>query len=87
LVGLILRRSDGSVVGVATRIEGEALGLLHVLDWIEKYNYHQIIIEMDNLTVVNAVKNQTRVQKRWGAVVNQCISFLKANPNSTILSG
>jgi hypothetical protein len=39
---------------------------------------------MDNQTVVNAVKNQTRIRKQWETMMNRCISFLKANTNSTI---
>jgi ribonuclease HI len=64
--------------------EGEALGLKDALEWIENQSYHQIIIELDNQTVVKAMQNQTRVRKRWGSVVNCCISFLKANPSSSI---
>ncbi|MCI51908.1 hypothetical protein A2U01_0073152, partial [Trifolium medium] len=39
---------------------------------------------MDNQTVVNAVKTRTTIRKVWGEVVNRCVRFLSANPNSTI---
>ncbi|MCI25241.1 cytochrome P450, partial [Trifolium medium] len=90
--GLILRREDGSAVGAATRshegtddaILGESLGLNDVLDWLERDNISEVVIEMDNQIVVNAVKRKASIRKDWGAVVNRCVSFLIANPNSTI---
>jgi ribonuclease HI len=90
--GLILRRSDGSIVGAATRshrgtndaIFGEALGLADAIDMIKNYGITDVIVEMDNQTIVNAVKRRTRIRKPWGFAVNHCINFLHDNPNSSM---
>ncbi|XP_045791640.1 uncharacterized protein LOC123886358 [Trifolium pratense] len=89
---MVLRRSDGSVVGAATRIHsgstdvvtGEALGLYDGIDWIEKFDVHQVIIEMDSQLLVNAVKGKTLIRKNWGCVVRRCIKLLEDNPNIDI---
>ncbi|PNX93659.1 hypothetical protein L195_g016814 [Trifolium pratense] len=55
-VGLILRRSNRSVVGAATQAHtrsedillGEALGLNDALDWIEKIGASQVTFELDS---------------------------------------
>jgi hypothetical protein len=68
--GLLLRRSDGSIVGAATRshsgsanaVLGEALGLGAAIDMAETYNADNVIFELDSLIVVNAVKNQTPIR-------------------------
>ncbi|MCI08122.1 hypothetical protein A2U01_0029195 [Trifolium medium] len=73
--GLILRGCDGSVVGAATwlhvgnndAVVGEAWGLNDALDWIDKFYLSNVIIELENQTVVNAVKRRARIRKSWGA--------------------
>jgi ribonuclease HI len=90
--GLVLRQSDGSVVGAATRshlgtndaVVREALGLIDAIETIKRLGLTDIIIEMDNQTIVNAVKNRASIKKSWGSAVNQCINFLKDNPNSSL---
>ncbi|PNX85350.1 hypothetical protein L195_g041418 [Trifolium pratense] len=50
--GLVLRRSDGSAVGAATRVHngvadaatGEAMGLNDAMDWVEKLGENKVII-------------------------------------------
>lgn len=90
--GLILRRSDGSIVGAATRshlgtndaIVGEALGLVDAIEMIESYGISEVIIEMDNQSIVNAVRRRACIRKPWGFAVNRCISFLRNKPASSI---
>jgi ribonuclease HI len=90
--GLILRRSDGSIVGAATRshsgtndaIFGEAMGLVDAIEMIKRHDITEVIIEMDNQTIVNAVKKKASIKKPWGFAVNQCINFLHDNPNSSM---
>ncbi|GAU49883.1 hypothetical protein TSUD_408220 [Trifolium subterraneum] len=90
--GLILRREDGSTVGAVTCSHkgsedsslGEALGLNDGLDWLEREKITEVVIEMDNQVIVNAVKKRASVRKAWGVVVSRCGNFLSTNPNSTI---
>ncbi|PNX96793.1 ribonuclease H, partial [Trifolium pratense] len=91
--GMVLRRSDGSAVGAATRVHkgmtdvvmGEAMGLNDAIDWIEKMEKHQVVFEMDSQIIVNAVRNREEIRKNWGSVVRRCIRFLKDNPNSDLV--
>jgi ribonuclease HI len=91
--GLILRRSDGSIVGAATRSHvaskdvafGEALGLSDALDMAEKFKLSNVIIEMDSQIVVKAVLERKTTRKGWGAIVQRCMRFLKDNPNSSVI--
>ncbi|PNX67488.1 hypothetical protein L195_g063540, partial [Trifolium pratense] len=56
LTGLVLRRSDGSAIGVATRaykgttdvITGEAMGLMDAIDWIERMGERKVMFELDS---------------------------------------
>ncbi|MCI87082.1 hypothetical protein A2U01_0108363, partial [Trifolium medium] len=50
---------------------GGALGLNDALDLVERYHIPKVIIEMDNQSVVKAVKQQTTIRKRWGFVVDR----------------
>jgi hypothetical protein len=91
--GMILRRWDGSAVGVATRmhhhvwdaLEGEAFGLNDAIDMVERYSASNVIFELDNQVIVRAVQRKSMIRKRWGSVVNRCRNFLNQNPNSSIL--
>ncbi|KAK2355972.1 Ribonuclease H superfamily protein [Trifolium repens] len=90
--GLLLRRSDGSVVGSATRLHqssesanfGEATGLNDAIDMAEKFGETAITFELDCQSVVNVVLNKATVRREWGFVVNRCVKFLQANPISSI---
>ncbi|PNY14022.1 ribonuclease H [Trifolium pratense] len=89
--GLILRRWDGNAIGATTRlhagsdeiIQGEAYAINDALDLVEKLCLPEVIIESDSQIFVNLVK-KTRVRKNWGRIVERCISFLEANPSSSI---
>jgi ribonuclease HI len=88
--GLILRREDGSTVGVATRWHtgtndselGEALAVNDALDLVEKLGETAVIIESDCKTVIKAIEKKINVRKRWGDIVRRCVSFQKSNPRS-----
>jgi ribonuclease HI len=90
--GLLLRRSDGSTVGAATRAHfelenanfGEALGLNATLDMVGKLQEHSIIFELDSQVIVKAVSSPDLIRKPWGFITRRCKSFLIANPNSSI---
>ncbi|PNY14017.1 cytochrome p450 [Trifolium pratense] len=90
--GMVLRRSDGSAIGAATRAHKglfdvttrEALGLNATLDWIEKLEERQVILEMDSQIIITAIKGKAEIRKGWGGVVRRCITFLESNPNSDI---
>ncbi|GAU40964.1 hypothetical protein TSUD_187210 [Trifolium subterraneum] len=93
--GLLLRRSDGSVVGAATRahtrsedvVLGEALGLNDALDWIDRMREDKVIFELDAQTIVTAVKEHKQIRKSWGFVIRRCVKFLnqKSKPQSDIV--
>ncbi|CAJ2635380.1 unnamed protein product [Trifolium pratense] len=61
-----------------------ALGLNATLDWIEKLEERQVILEMDSQIIVTAIKGKAEIRKGWGGVVRRCITFLESNPNSDI---
>jgi ribonuclease HI len=90
--GLILRRSDGSIIGAATRSHvgsseatfGEAMGLNDALDMMGCYNTTTITFEMDSMIIVRAVRDNAHIRRSWGFVVKQCVDFLKANPRASI---
>ncbi|KAK2383909.1 hypothetical protein QL285_071317 [Trifolium repens] len=90
--GMILRRWDGSTVGIATRahqfvtdaLEGEALGLSDAIDMVESYNSTDVIFELDNQVIVRAVQRRSQIRRQWGHAVQRCINFIKRNPRSSI---
>ncbi|MCH79708.1 ribonuclease H protein, partial [Trifolium medium] len=87
----LLRRSDGSTVGAATRMHqgsddvvlGEAFGLNDAMDMVEKLGITSVIFETDSQIIVNAV-NKHCMRKNWGLIVQRCIRFILSNPNSQI---
>jgi hypothetical protein len=66
-LGLVLRSEDGTCVEVVTRVvcglesilDGEALGLNAVLDFILSWPDIPIAIEMDSSLIVDTVKNKS----------------------------
>ncbi|CAJ2661746.1 unnamed protein product [Trifolium pratense] len=92
LTGMVLRRSDGSAIGVATRahkgnadvITGEAFGLMDAIEWIERMGERKVIFELDAQIVVNAVKEKSVIRRSWGCITRRCKTFLQNNPNSSI---
>ncbi|PNY07276.1 cytochrome p450 [Trifolium pratense] len=90
--GLVLRRSDGSTVRVATRahkgiadvVTGEAMGLIYVIDWMKKMGERNVFFELDSQTLVRVVKGNDEIRRSWGSVVRRCKLFLKDNPNFDI---
>jgi ribonuclease HI len=69
--GLLLRRSDGSADGAATRSHwgsldatfGEAMSLKAALDFVAKFQASTVIFEMDSQIIVNAVKKKMKVRR------------------------
>ncbi|MCH80122.1 hypothetical protein A2U01_0000884 [Trifolium medium] len=69
--GLVLRRSDGSTVGVVTRshsdletaIYGESMALSDAIDFVEKLQLKSVIFELDSQVVVNAVRSKASIRK------------------------
>jgi ribonuclease HI len=90
--GLILRRSDGSIVGAATRshagaseaIFGEAMGLNDALDMAGRYNASAITFKLDSMIIVKAVKDKAKIRRNGGFAIQRCIEFLQANPRASI---
>jgi ribonuclease HI len=90
--GLLLRRSDGSTVGAATRSHfelenanfGEALGLNDALDMVERMQEYSVIFELDSQVVVKAISSPDLIRKPWGFIARRCKSFLLSHPNSSI---
>jgi ribonuclease HI len=90
--GLLLRRSDASIVGVATRSHqgsrdatyGEAMCLNDALDMVERIKATNVIFEMDSQIVVNAVRKKACIRRDWGFAITRCVKFLLANPTSSI---
>jgi ribonuclease HI len=90
-LGWVVRRSDGSCLGAATRIirarsaiEAEARGLESVLWDIAKYNGQEMIIEMDTNMVVQALKKKNFSRIYWGKIARRCDLLLRALPNASL---
>jgi ribonuclease HI len=91
-LGLLLRSEDGKVVGARTKvvcslddaIEAEALGFEAATEFVELFRNHTIIIEMDNLSVVNAVNRRCFPRRYWGQIARKGAEYLKANAHVTL---
>ncbi|PNX67708.1 60S ribosomal protein l23, partial [Trifolium pratense] len=91
--GLVLRRSDGSAVGAATRVHkgvadvvtGEAMVLNDAMDWVEKLGEDKVIFELDSQIVVKAMKEKAKVRRGWGGVIRRCKLFLDDKPQANIV--
>ncbi|PNX54365.1 cytochrome p450 [Trifolium pratense] len=78
--GLVLRRSDGSAVGVATRshkgiadiITGEAMGLNDAIEWMENIGERNVFFELDSQIIVRVVQGNNEIRRSWGKAVRRC---------------
>jgi hypothetical protein len=61
-----LWNEDGSCVGAATRevwglsevVEAEVMELSEAIDILGRFQHHEVIIELDNLSIVKVVNNR-----------------------------
>jgi ribonuclease HI len=91
-LGLLLRSEDGRVVGARTKVvrgfddavEAEAMGLEEAIEFVKIYRNHTIIIEMDNLSVVNAVNRRCYPHRYWGQIARKGEEFLRVNTQVTL---
>jgi ribonuclease HI len=89
---MVLRREDGGCVGAAMRdvwglmeaIEAEAMGLAIAIEFLKGFRYQEVIIELDNQTVVNLVINRSYPRKYWGNLARSSAKFLSENPKISI---
>jgi ribonuclease HI len=91
-LGIVLRTEEGKCVGAATAVvrgsseilEGEASGLAAAIDFAKAFDDKQIVIEMDSLTIVEAVKKKEYGRSYWGRLVRNCGSLINTNPKLSI---
>ncbi|XP_062103683.1 uncharacterized protein LOC133814782 [Humulus lupulus] len=50
----------------------EAMGLKEVLSWIKTAQWQQVVIEMDSLVVVQAVRSSIYMPSVFGSIINDC---------------
>ncbi|PNX67979.1 hypothetical protein L195_g055917, partial [Trifolium pratense] len=60
-------------------------GLNDAIDMVEKLGISSVIFETDLQILVNSVKKNRQVRKRWGLIVNRCFQFLLMNPSSQLV--
>jgi hypothetical protein len=72
-LGWVVRKTDESCLGAATRIirarltiEAEARGLESALCWLDIYKDKEVTIEMDASIVVQAVRKKKNPRAYWG---------------------
>ncbi|CAN1729193.1 hypothetical protein LINPERHAP1_LOCUS527 [Linum perenne] len=82
--GMILRNSEGSLVGCRTTWktgkpevrEGEAWALLDAMLWVEQSGYENVIFEVDSVEVEAATRRVRREGTEFGAIIDECRSVL-----------
>jgi hypothetical protein len=89
---MVLQTEEGKCVGAATEVvrgssdtlEGEVLGLQAALNLARTHTEAPIMVGMDSLSIVEAVKNRKVCRRYWGCVVRWCGDFIHKNPNINI---
>jgi ribonuclease HI len=54
------------------------------MDFAKAFDDKQIVIEMDSLTIVEAVKKKEYGRSFWGRLVRSCGSLINTNPKLSI---
>ncbi|CAN1135676.1 hypothetical protein LINPERHAP2_LOCUS8986 [Linum perenne] len=78
--GMLIRRSDGSVVGFRTSVrqgcpeasECEAMALYEALVWLQEMSITNIKIELDSQTVCTAINSAEEDLTEFGDIINRC---------------
>jgi ribonuclease HI len=93
-LGWVVRNGDGICLGAAIRIvqarnalEAEAKGLEEVLRSILRFSNHEIIVEMDSSTVVNAIQKKDYPRVYWGSIAINGGNLLCNLPNVSVCWG
>lgn len=90
--GLVARDSDGTLVqavskrhtGVISPEKAEALAIKEALSWIDRMNWHQVVVESDCLVIVQAIRSEADMRSSLGAVVKDCRRLI-SNSNKVSL--
>jgi ribonuclease HI len=88
---LILRKDDGELVGARTKVvygveeavEAEAMGLEAAIEMRDRIQDREVIIEMDNQSVVQAVLSGRYPRRYWGLIARRCGDYIRENPKLT----
>lgn len=84
-LGCILRNDSGDfVAGYGGRLTGafeprvaEALAFREARSWLKKLDKQQVYIELDNLSVVEAIRTKSRDNSFFGSILIDCSDILK----------
>jgi ribonuclease HI len=84
-LGLVLRRSDGRPVMVATKVvnilgdatTAEAMGVKVALDWICAGRWTDVLVESDSKLVVDGINSHRLPRGYWGLIGNYCKEKMK----------
>lgn len=85
-VGCVIRNSGGEFVtarcecfpGIFDSREAEALGIREALSWVKRLQLPNVIIEMDNLQVFQALTENFSSPNGFGLIIEECQSLAKS---------
>jgi ribonuclease HI len=90
-IGLVVRTTEGSCLGAATRVVGarsaiqaEARGFEVAIQSIEKFRDQVVIIEMDAQMIVKAVQERSYPRTYWGSIARRGGELLHRRRNAEI---
>ncbi|KAK2435146.1 putative mitochondrial protein [Trifolium repens] len=93
-LGWVVRNGDRICLGAAIQIvqarnvlEAEAKGLEEVLRSIHRFSDHNIIVELDSSTVVNAIQKKDYPRVYWGSIARNGGDLLCNLPNVSVCWG
>ncbi|XP_062091061.1 uncharacterized protein LOC133797237 [Humulus lupulus] len=63
----------------------EAMGVREALSWLKQRSWTHVIIEIDSLLVVQAIRSSISMVSYFGNIVDECKSLLKECQNVSVL--
>lgn len=70
--------------GTAEAREGEAMGLLQVLQWAQELQLQNVLFELDAKCVVDSVQSNKEDLTEYGNNITECRRLLSLNPTFSV---
>lgn len=83
--GVFLLARVSSVAGTFTVAEGEALGLLHAIQWVTTLHLDQVIFESDCKVVVDRINQPRSDHSELGTILKECKTILSHHLNFSVV--
>ncbi|XP_073152635.1 uncharacterized protein [Henckelia pumila] len=91
-LGCVVRKDDGSffrartcvVNGVADVKEGEAIGILEALLWVQSLGLKKVCFELDAKVVVEAINGSNIGVSEFSSIVRQCKNLIRSEQDFSI---